>query len=571
MSWLVGVLSFSLFSPPLALAGSRGFIDTSSHGGTDASASRATWSPGFAACADLGSNHRAFPSCLTLSSPTAMIPVEGVPKLKPGSDRGRLSSMRVASRRGLSGNRFPAAYALQAAQLASLLNGSNARGQPARRGAYARQTLRKLGRGVLSAVAAKFSVGTEGCFGPGLYYSHHPEGGTSNPPLAATGQLPPGDLGIWLSESTDPAYAGQACSAAELNALLAGPSTYAQFALAITAEMRFLTGWNLPSRPGTSDDVTVSLAHLASSLGAAVQSATVSRSNDGTAYIYSAQFTLPQSGTPLAASVTLTHADSGLHAFSGVLQYSYDDGTWVTAGTTRYQRTSQTNLNLSARNTFYPHGTAPVVDSNGELDPSDTNWTMRFSRFGASFDPTSPLLTGNYVFTRQINAPGQYGPGVSDYMTNVFQVALPGDGTGSAFYGIGHAIDQPDVGTIQYVYCERSSGQQMLRAQYQPFEFDSGAGEYVPSSTIPAQIRYAPTSSCTYTVSQWNDGNAGGFWYDRALEHANDATQPTPPTPIPEYVVADPNSTDYPFNLFGDGSTLQPQINALGFTMPAVY
>jgi hypothetical protein len=522
------------------------------------------------ACADPSGNHKVFPSCLAVSSPTAVTAAAGAPKLKPGSARARYSSGLRALPRA-SGSGYQTAYAAQTAQLVSLLNGTDADGQPDTGGAYAQQTLGTLGGDLIEAVAGKFGMGSEGCFGPSLYYSNHPNGGTGNPPLATTGQLPAGDLGIWLSESTDPAYPGEACSAAELNALLNELSTYTQFGFAIAAEMKFLAGLNLPSQAGTSYDVTVSLANLVSGLGATIQSATISLSNDGTAYVYDTRFTLPQSGAPLAASVTLTNTGTSQYAFSGLLQYSYDDGTWVTAGTARYQRTSQTNLNLSTRNTFYPHGTAPVVDSNGELDPSDTSWTQRFSRFGASFDPTSPLLTGNYVFTRQINAPGQYGPGVTDYMTNVFQVALPGDGTGRAFYGIGHAIDQPDVGTIDYMYCERSSGQQMLRAQYQPFEFDAGAGEYVPSSTVPAQIRYAPTSSCTYTVSQWNDGDAGGFWYDRALQHANDVSQPTPPTPIPEYVVADPSSSEYPFSLFGDGSTLQPQINALGFTMPTLY
>ena len=68
--------------------------------------------------------------------------------------------------------------------------------------------------------------------------------------------------------------------------------------------------------------------------------------------------------------------------------------------------------------TFYLHGVSPVLDSNGELDPgelgptdNENEWTLRFSRFGASFDPTSPLLTGNYVYSRQLNAPGMFGPG----------------------------------------------------------------------------------------------------------------------------------------------------------------
>ena len=61
------------------------------------------------------------------------------------------------------------------------------------------------------------------------------------------------------------------------------------------------------------------------------------------------------------------------------------------------------------RDTFYPSGTAPQVDGNGELDPGDPSvpggnakFIYRFSRVGASFDPTSPLTTGSFLLVMQI-------------------------------------------------------------------------------------------------------------------------------------------------------------------------
>jgi hypothetical protein len=166
-----------------------------------------------------------------------------------------------------------------------------------------------------------------------------------------------------------------------------------------------------------------------------------------------------------------------------------------------------------------------------------------------------------------------FGPGtVTNYMTNIFQIVLNGDGTGSAFYGIGDTINQPDSWQIGYMYCLRNTAIDLPYAQYQPFQFDSTAGQFVPSTTIDAQIRYAPTSSCTYMDAEWKNGAAGGFWYDRNLQFENSQSQPTTPGPaIPEYVVADPTDSTYPFNLFGDGSALQPQINSLGFVQPTWF
>ena len=311
----------------------------------------------------------------------------------------------------------------------------------------------------------------------------------------------------------------------------------------------FWPGRIFPPRPGPVGMRPPLYKNILTSNLFSLQSVTVARSADSTSYVYNVKFAFAQpGGSPLNATITLTNSAITQYAYAGTLQYtvdgfvdSRDDNTYVAAGSVRYQRVSQNHLNLSVRSTFYLHGNSPVLDGNGELDPTDNTWTVRFTRFVAGFDPTSSAMTGNYVFSRQLNAQGQFGAGPANYMTNVLQVVLNGDGTGGAFYGVGNSIAQPNL-NIDHMYCLRQVPINYLLAQYQPFQFDSTAGQYVPSTSAPAQIRYAPTSTCTYTVAQWNNGAAGGFWYNRNL----DSTISTAPNPIPEYVVADPNRTDYP-------------------------
>jgi hypothetical protein len=399
-----------------------------------------------------------------------------------------------------------------------------------------------------------------------MYYANDPDG-ISN----STGRWPPGDFGIWLPTDTQ----GQACSAAELNYLLTSDSGKTQLTLAIAAEVQYLAGANFPTTAGASYDATSAIVQLFSNAGAPASITSVTVSFDGTRYLYGAQFSAPNvMAETTACTLSLKHTPGAdPYSYSGVAQYGFDDGTNLLAGTTRYQRTSQTHLDISARDSFYPTGSTPLLDANGELDPSDPNFYMRFSRVGASFDPTSATIPGSFLYVLQINTQGASGPGLAQGLTDVLQLVLPGDGTGSAFYGFGGAaIDQPLVGTIDDMYCLRESGVSRTYAQFQPIGYNSSDGQYEPSLTLAAQIRFAPTSTCTWTVAQWNNGDPSGFWYDRTLQYSNSQSQPTTPNPIPENVVADPASSDYPFNLFGDGAT-QPQtlIDAQGYTFPVLY
>ena len=121
--------------------------------------------------------------------------------------------------------------------------------------------------------------------------------------------------------------------------------------------------------------------------------------------------------------------------------------------------------------------------------------------------------------------------------TVIFQTVIASDGTGASFVGNGDTMNYPDLDVIKFMDCDNFApalpSPLPLYAQYQPFQFDSAAGQYVPSPTLPQQIRYAPTQSCTWTDAQWNNGAAGGFWYrsQRAVpgDHAGPTTSHTQP------------------------------------------
>jgi hypothetical protein len=505
-----------------------------------------------AGCTETGTS--TFPGCFSLSSPTALVATASRSAAREPARVTQLSA-------GNASGGFETEFAAQTAQLAALLDGTDP--NPG-------QTLATLAASVIDTRVGNITPSHDFCFGPAMYYANDPDGISP-----ATGMWPPGDFGIWLPTDTQ----NQACSASELNYLLTTDSGQTQLVLALAAEVQHVAGSNFPTSAGQSYDATSAIAQLFANVGASAISVTsVTVTFDGANYLYSAQFSAPNNMSVTTNCVlSLKHTPGAdQYSYSGVAQYAFDDGTNLLAGTTRYQRTSQTHLDISARNSFYPTGSTSRLDSNGELDPSDPNWDMRFARVGASFDPTSALIPGSFLYVLQINAQGASGPGFAQSLTNVFQLVLPGDGTGSAYYGFGTANIAGQggytVGEIDHMYCLRASGVSQTYAQFQPIAYNSTDGQYEPSTTVTSQIRYAPTSTCTWTDAQWNNGDPSGFWYDRSLQYSNSQSQPPIPNPIPQTVVADPNDSVYPFNLFGDGAAVpQTLINQQGYTFPALY
>jgi hypothetical protein len=513
-----------------------------------------------AGCTELPS--KAFPSCFALDSPTALLAKSATKQAKAATRMAKGSNNNVQANFQAG---FQTAFAADTTQIADLLDGSDP--NPIKTiGALGTNAL----QGALSAPPPGF------CFNPTLAYANHPEAAQSG--FSATGQMLNAP-GIWRATDSK----GQACAAAELNLLMNAASGFTQLGLAMAAQMNYISGADLPTIAGGSNDETAAfnadLQQAGSQAGPFQSLQLVVVQFSGSSYIYTVKFTATDSSATYQGTIVLTQTPGGgEYSYSGVLQFELDDGTNLTAASVRYQRTSQTNLNLSARTTYFPTGYVPTPDPNGELDPTDPNWILSFSRFGASFDPTSSHLTGNYVYAFQSNAPGAPGPQSGEAWA--FQVIHQPNGTGSAFYGQADSnttIDKPTVWQIDHTTCLHMGTLDVhhLYAQFQPFEFDSGAGQYVPSSTVPAQIRFAPTSSCQWTDVQWNGGAAANsFWYDRPLQYTGSAPghQPPTPSPVPQYVVANALSSNYAFSLFGDDqSNVQTLINAKGFIPPKLF
>ena len=131
-----------------------------------------------------------------------------------------------------------------------------------------------------------------------MSYSHHPDSGMSvNPPIIASGRIPPGDLGIWSqTDSTKK----QACAAMELNYLLSSAADKTQFALGLAAEVEFLAGTSFPATSGRSYDATAGLTQVLNTSSVSLASSTTVTCDETAPY--SSVFTMKMNGPkPLAA------------------------------------------------------------------------------------------------------------------------------------------------------------------------------------------------------------------------------------------------------------------------------
>ena len=108
-------------------------------------------------------NNEGFPSCMTVSSPTA---IKAGTSQSARAAEATIKSSNVSA--SISLGNYQTAFAEQSAQLAALLNGTDP--NPG-------QTLSTLANTGISALGSSFNFGDAACFSPGVAYSNHPEGG----------------------------------------------------------------------------------------------------------------------------------------------------------------------------------------------------------------------------------------------------------------------------------------------------------------------------------------------------------------------------------------------------------
>lgn len=361
------------------------------------------------------------------------------------------------------------------------------------------------------------------CFGPSIDYVGHPDATDPSDPTQADGNLPGGDLGLWAE--TD-AMTGDACSVAQVNALLSGIQSQSRMSLMTLAALVSAAqdnglavpeaGMSVPLTNAMNDeeidDVEFSLAYITQ--------------NSDYSYEYHVNFTYTYDSDEYDIALTLEHQPSGSYdQYSGVLNMTAEglenagmislpgancpDDERTKAVSLVYQRDGS-DMNLQARSaTLCGHDVADAFDEDGQVaadngyDSTDNSdgWSENFNILGTEYDIDS--LAGDYSFVWQA--------GIYDSNSRVFMMGLndhdPMDG--EAHFGYGDVIADT-TGDITGFICNwagpGSSHALMDKTQRQFIEYDDDTGLF-DGTDFRANIAYAPTNSCNY------DG-AGVFLFD---------------------------------------------------------
>lgn len=423
------------------------------------------------------------------------------------------------------------------------------------------------------------------CFGPSVSYENHDDFVAGIP--AANGNLPGGDLGIWLARAGDQTT-GKPCSAAQLDSLIEPIKKRTNASMILSARMRALAiaAGGLPAS-GTSVDVTSAMDTLYQTLLPAtpvaitgsVTSATVS--NAAGIYTYSFVAEAAGGGKNKKIVVQMTH-DGTATNFTGNLTYATTGGYSCTqvlgaaagvktnVGTIRYSKISDTETQVSARssnicvagtrdNVTSTFSDYVALTSNNEIDPAVIEsanvkgWTQEgsgFNRFAATYDPAT--LVGNFKFAWQA--------GTGDNKSRMFAMSVTRDGTteelsAKAFFGFSGAMTDTSAGAtdMKGMICNwagpgnnHTPGDKFqyqslkLAASSTEWDFATGAGSN--------KITYAPTVSCSSTGTMKFDVDASG---------ALGATEG--------------NSVSDDLDVVDIGKTVQETLVLRGFSDPALY
>ena len=384
------------------------------------------------------------------------------------------------------------------------------------------------------------AAGNANCYGPSMKYSMHQDamGGMTS------GELPGGDLGLWL-EHEGPT---QPCVAAQLSRRIEGVKGQAQQGLLLMAALRRQvesSSLMLPSA-GNTTDVTSELEsalHMTPKLSMLdVLSASVSLDADGKVYTYRFAFDLGATGAAAkTGEVVLRHTPGATpEQYSGVMQVAgfsltgdmargCTDAKDATSGqfkvadvsSVRYSRNGLALAFNSRAGNYCGHpsslgiasyaGEVAAFEADGELDASvkltppgmpmggftrgsSKGWIGNFSRFAGDFDLDT--VEGDFVYAWQA--------GTQDNATRMLALdtdynAATGDRTLHGYFGFGADIATSDGKLLGMICNWAGPGNQhapVPRFQSQSAVMTAGAMDFV----IPAggsKIVYAPTNSCS--------------------------------------------------------------------------
>ena len=409
------------------------------------------------------------------------------------------------------------------------------------------------------------------CYGPQVDHDNHNDTGSGQDPL------PTGDVGIWLStQPSGSTNEGKPCAAAQLEALGDPIGSRVDGSMMLVAYMR--------GQVTTSSTLSMPASGATTDIGASVMNTFIDTiletgysrdgnvtgtiSNASGVYTYTLVVSVVKGSDNGKLAIQIVHdgtsaASSG--TMSGRLTYASstgsnscnDGGIRATAGTVRYQKTSTTNINVSAREsevcianlaaltaTFSDYVS---LDSNNELDPTvidgdnlvgstptgattnDKGWTAAgggtgFNRFGASFNPDT--MVGSYKYAWQA--------GRGDSHSRMFAMSITKDTSTDAmaakgYFGFSGSMGKQGTATggssterdIKGMICNwtgpgadasgtddrfTNSGS-TSKFQFQSLTLSSTDTEW---QVAEEDITFAPTNNCNSTGSMTYDVDADG-------------------------------------------------------------
>ena len=409
------------------------------------------------------------------------------------------------------------------------------------------------------------------CYGPEVDHENHNDTGSGQDPL------PTGDVGLWLS--TQPVGAddaGKPCAAAQLEALGAPIGARVDGAMMLVAYMRGqVTKSATLSMPadGATTDIGSSIMNsfidtILDSGYARDGDVTGTISNSGGVYTYTLVIAIAKGSDNGKLAVQVVHDGTNAASagtMSGRLTYASstgsqscnDGGKRATVGTVRYQKTSATNMDVSARESEVCVSALSAItatfsdymslDSNNELNPTvidgdglvgstptgtttdDKGWTAAgggtgMNRFGASFNPET--MAGNYKYAWQA--------GRGDSHSRMFGMTITKDASNDSmaakgYFGFSGSMGKQgtaDGGTsterdIKGMICNwtgpgaDASGTDARftnsgsteKFQYQSLTLSSSDTEW---QVAEEDITFAPTNNCNSTGTMTYDVNADG-------------------------------------------------------------
>lgn len=379
------------------------------------------------------------------------------------------------------------------------------------------------------------------CYGPQIDYQNHPDGAGGE-----SGQLPPGDLGIWNAAEN-----GEACAAVKVNQLVDAVGAQVDSAVSIFASIACSLNVNEVELPavGESLDLVDEFASILSEnsiVGTVVTIASLARAADDdeghAVYDFAFEGSVSDGELTIPVRLYLRHIplDDDNATYKGKLSFVFEGEAHVDlegsgendthAGSVLYHKSAANAMTLRLKEAQYrpAEGIADPLDlttydidaTNTYEEDSTNGWQNNLNYALFAIDPQNG--TGSYAYA--------WSAGSGDSHTRVFNATVEAaeDGTksGCAYYGYGpQAKLNVNLGTIDGMICNWAgpgNSHQTNQLVQRQCVIEDIAGQFITDTAADRGIKilYAPTNSCDYSGA--------------AFQYASEAGTMTNDVPAPE-------------------------------------